>query len=269
MVCLLAKQEDMQITNIIGYLSTTFNDPVGLLRMMTTSNSILSGSRALEFFVPGYVSEDSDWDFFVPGIENGAHLHMAGFLSDLGVKWVRSHESSSESKYGNGQFFVLSGVMRIVGGSRENVRKVTVQLIWKSGMTAFECVLLFHSSIVQCVLTGFCAFCMYKEETLKRRSYHWSSNDRCVEESGSSRMVSKYVTRGTEYAPYPVSTKTRYVGDDNTLIVGFPVEVIGGSDLSLSLLLERLRYLKWVETNTENNCRTVRVVSSEEGERVI
>jgi hypothetical protein len=46
----------------------------------------LSGSRSLDFFVPGSTTENSDWDFYVPNDS----MHVSAFLADMeniGVMW--------------------------------------------------------------------------------------------------------------------------------------------------------------------------------------
>lgn len=37
-----------------------------LFKVMATHNALLSGSRALDYFIPGSTTESSDWDFYVP-----------------------------------------------------------------------------------------------------------------------------------------------------------------------------------------------------------
>lgn len=48
----------------VGPFSQTRN----LLQVMATHGAVLSGSRALEYFVPGSITGASDWDFFVPSV---------------------------------------------------------------------------------------------------------------------------------------------------------------------------------------------------------
>ncbi|KAK6441751.1 hypothetical protein LTR95_002004 [Oleoguttula sp. CCFEE 5521] len=50
--------------DILEYLGEYFLQPEALLRGMASSCTIISGSRALEFFAPGSSSPDSDWDFY-------------------------------------------------------------------------------------------------------------------------------------------------------------------------------------------------------------
>ena len=46
--------------------SGPFANAEQLLCAMSQHHCILSGSRALEFFVPGSCLSDSDWDFYMP-----------------------------------------------------------------------------------------------------------------------------------------------------------------------------------------------------------
>jgi hypothetical protein len=50
------------------YLKQTgyFQDVDQLLRVMWGNDAVLSGSRALDWFVPGSAEKSSDWDFYVP-----------------------------------------------------------------------------------------------------------------------------------------------------------------------------------------------------------
>jgi hypothetical protein len=68
------------------YLSSTFLYPVSLIAEMADNGCCLSGSRALEFFVPGSIEENSDWDFFVNGYASCV-TRMMKALQDSGVKW--------------------------------------------------------------------------------------------------------------------------------------------------------------------------------------
>lgn len=52
-----------------------------LLEVMATHNAVLSGSRALEYFIPGSTTESSDWDFYVPSTPS----------SVMGVKMALEH----------------------------------------------------------------------------------------------------------------------------------------------------------------------------------
>lgn len=53
---------------------------------MFDSGCIISGSRALDFFVPGSATVDSDWDFYIPGYKESV-ADMVHALSASGVTW--------------------------------------------------------------------------------------------------------------------------------------------------------------------------------------
>ncbi|KAK3698116.1 hypothetical protein LTR37_017074 [Vermiconidia calcicola] len=72
--------------NIIDYFGKSFSDPQSLIAGMAKNNCLLSGSRALEYFVPGSCATTSDWDFYTYSsiyCIGGALL----MLRDSGVVW--------------------------------------------------------------------------------------------------------------------------------------------------------------------------------------
>lgn len=70
----------------VRYLSNTFRYPLTLLSAMFDSGCILSGSRALEYFIPGSCRPESDWDFYVPGYKESV-TDMVKALGICGVSW--------------------------------------------------------------------------------------------------------------------------------------------------------------------------------------
>lgn len=73
-------------SSVLDHFRTAFFDPELLIKGMAKNNFILSGSRALDYFVPGSASPESDWDFYIPNNE----ACIAGALSVLekgGVIW--------------------------------------------------------------------------------------------------------------------------------------------------------------------------------------
>jgi hypothetical protein len=69
-----------------NYLRPHFKYPEVLLATMADTGSLLSGSRALNFFKPGSCGPDSDWDFYVPGCE-GSVARMMSALILCGIKF--------------------------------------------------------------------------------------------------------------------------------------------------------------------------------------
>jgi hypothetical protein len=79
------------------YLSAHFGDGTKLLEAMSKYYVYISGSRSLEFFDKGHVSDDSDWDMYVstwPGHITG----MMRVLEELGVTWMSPREELAELK---------------------------------------------------------------------------------------------------------------------------------------------------------------------------
>lgn len=70
----------------VAYLSSTFKHPLTLLSTMFDTGCVISGSRALDFFVPGSARPESDWDFYVPGYKESV-ADMVNALGICGVSW--------------------------------------------------------------------------------------------------------------------------------------------------------------------------------------
>ncbi|KAK3938278.1 hypothetical protein QBC46DRAFT_227114, partial [Diplogelasinospora grovesii] len=71
----------------VVYLSSAFSYCISLIAAMADYGCVLSGSRALNFFVPGSVDETSDWDFYVNGYTSCV-VGMMNALEVSGVKWA-------------------------------------------------------------------------------------------------------------------------------------------------------------------------------------
>lgn len=72
--------------NPLAYFSTTFKHPATLMSAMFDSGCLLSGLRALEFFIPGSAQPDANWDFYVSGYKESV-ADMVNALSICGVTW--------------------------------------------------------------------------------------------------------------------------------------------------------------------------------------
>jgi len=68
------------------YLHNTFRYPDSILGSMTKSSTIISGSRALEYFLPGSTDMSSAWDFYT--ISSMSNIdEMVSSLQQSGVIW--------------------------------------------------------------------------------------------------------------------------------------------------------------------------------------
>lgn len=77
--------------SIVRYLSPHFPNPRTLLESMLFSDVYLSGSRALDYFVPGSTSNDSDWDFYV-GSDSTKIYSFMQFMESIGTRWITAAE---------------------------------------------------------------------------------------------------------------------------------------------------------------------------------
>ncbi|KAH6868985.1 hypothetical protein B0T10DRAFT_595985 [Thelonectria olida] len=64
-----------------------------LLEVMATHGAVLSGSRALEYFVPGSCTHKSDWDFYVPSVPCSVTavknaLEQSGVMFESTLAWA-------------------------------------------------------------------------------------------------------------------------------------------------------------------------------------
>lgn len=68
------------------YLQHKFGKSDELLEAMSKATAYLSGSQAVDFFVPGSSKPTSDWDFYVP-YHVGTITSFMCKLEDMGVSW--------------------------------------------------------------------------------------------------------------------------------------------------------------------------------------
>jgi hypothetical protein len=69
------------------YLGQHFSDSQGLLKCMLINDIYISGSRALDYFVPGSTDENSDWDFYT-GTDNNQVFRFMEFMKSIGIIWL-------------------------------------------------------------------------------------------------------------------------------------------------------------------------------------
>lgn len=138
--------------NIQRYLLELTANPYNLLCTMLLTNTFLVGSRALEFFKPGVVTCESDWDFVCCGsfVQRRAFLE---YMVHQGLKINKEHGELSDTGY-PGSVFTIEG--RFPAPSRTH----TVQLISVSYVNELDVIARHHSSILWCFITGAEAVCV-------------------------------------------------------------------------------------------------------------
>lgn len=106
----MVNSEFGRLAGPLFYFEQTFNHPVTLMSAMFDTGCILSGSRALEYFVPGSISPHSDWDFYVPGYKESVY-DMVNALGRCGVVWHLEADEITKSLLSDG--FAIVGTRQM------------------------------------------------------------------------------------------------------------------------------------------------------------
>lgn len=244
--CLVHSISKEEIKSIIRYrqnpmllLKRLVDEPEVLLLGMGFAGVLLSGSQATEYFYPGIVSKGSDWDFYCPSSYILVHKFET-FMEGMGVKWIRRIDANED--IGNRDGNPYYNLDTTIGKVKHNNVVHTVQLIRdsKRNGNAFNLIVQFHSSIVQCFISAYGAVCMYSNLTMRGRSIAWDSRVGSSEEKENGQKArSKYISRGIKYTSYEwymnveqdiqnhyisidiVDTIQRKIGDDRSRVIPF------------------------------------------------
>lgn len=134
--------------NPVVYLSSTFSNPLSLIAEMADNGCVLSGSRALEFFVPCSTEEGSDWDFYVNGYTSCV-VNMIRALEESGVEWdlledrtkefLRGDEKSMKIKVGEVQNIESWAASDLIGtiNIEDEVGRLLLS-IWDAQLATFD-----------------------------------------------------------------------------------------------------------------------------------
>ncbi|KAL3440016.1 hypothetical protein BJX65DRAFT_315185 [Aspergillus insuetus] len=243
----------------LAYLGTTFEDPHTLLHVMTLTDTIISGSRAVEYFTPGIIDAGSDWDFYIVGALPNINV-MSRYLEKIGVAWQKDTEKTPRPAFVEypGSFTVRRGILHSKGG---NAKCVPIQLIWSADNTPMENVLRFHSSAVQCFISGLGAGALYYDLLMRGETYHWNGNERTKREDiptyGKSSATLKYSRRGLEYIDYlfdgnPEINIVSVRGERNGYYVSFADYVMYINDEFKDFTKTQLSNIEWDEMSYTN-----------------
>ena len=159
--------------NPLLFLGKLFEDPERLLDLLRCTGAVITGSTALEYFCPGALVAGSDVDFYCP-LDIQTVALFTYHLSLMGVEWATLGSSEKEflDYYAMG-FKLLKGTLRHKG------QIIDVQCIWSASQhrTASSNIFHFHSTLVQCFISGFAAVSLYDKYTLAKQGIHWTAND--------------------------------------------------------------------------------------------
>lgn len=159
--------------NPLLFLGELFKDPEWLLDVMRCTGTVITGSRATEYFCPGACVAGSDVDFYCPSDIQTVAL-FTEYLSLMGVKWDTIGSSKEEFL----DYFAM-GFKLLKGTLCHRGRIIDIQCIWSASQrrTATSNIFHFHSTPVQCFISGFAAVSLYDKYTLAKQAIHWTAND--------------------------------------------------------------------------------------------
>lgn len=227
--------------NPITLLGKLVPEPEELRNMMHVCDVVLVGARAVNYFWPSTSLTDSDWEFIThPHVSHW--LKFAAYLVSIGVEFDMPSEIEDSFATDGSDTSALeqdhhSEVKVLCGTLWHKGRRQRVQLAahpeYPSQQSSIQKVLQSHSSIDQCLITGFGAISMYAQQTTNGQSHVWSVGD-CHDNGPrvrAQRQVDRHIDGGIEYIrsrshmtskssriPEP---KLRQLGDAGTLIIPF------------------------------------------------
>jgi hypothetical protein len=227
------------------YLRSLVEDTQLLRKRMWETDTLLSGSRGAGFFYPDAYTDSSDWDFL-------CHTHkvveFAVGLMRMGAVWQTS-ELGSVPCYGS---------MSVLKGELNGFK---VQLIFKRSGTPLDIVCGFHSSLVQCFISGVAAVSMYHDISKRGISIKWDNNGNVTNAKSSHTWQEKYISRGFKVeSPLEVDANvfpggiglnfcTRVVSDPGSLVLDFKEYTDFGKEnnIAIQVDIEQTRRIRWRE----------------------
>ena len=209
-----------------------------MLVCMIWTNTVLGGSRALDYFVPGMCFSDSDWNFYCVGSMKQYHNLISFFIS-LGGAWDNSYVRGS----------LQTGTYRTYYIS---INRQRVALSWvvdlHTSLTAIEVVNRLSPSILACYISGVNAVCVDPHMARQKLSVlRHPRQNQYTRQYMEGDMIQKYERRGVSFLPATeylkrlnLITHPYYVGDEtlNYTKPGDPTDYTSNTSLSSHHLLE-------------------------------
>lgn len=203
-------------------------NPPALLMAMHDCEVLLVGSRAAKYFYPRLETSESDWDFLTH--PHALHwLKFAVYLSSIGTTW-----EFPDWLEGDDEPPPIYESHTLCGTVERNGKRHKLHLIahFDNQVSSTHLMLDFHSSFVQCFISGFGAVSMYGNLTAAGCSRAWEPKDWFCEylRQANQEAVDKYVRRGIKYVarselPAPPHIlpvpRSRYLGDSLSVCISF------------------------------------------------
>ncbi|KAL9122211.1 MAG: hypothetical protein Q9187_001228 [Circinaria calcarea] len=198
--------------NIRAYLSAVTDFPDALATIMMHTDVILSGSIALNYFVPGSAIESSDLDF-VSGMNNDLSEVFMTATTRIGFIWCT--RARYNDKYAQGAAHKVH-----TGRVKAHGKTYNIHMISSVFDTAYDHVMQHDLSIVRCFISASCAVSVHHSTTSKM--VYWI--DRHPNLSTCTRMA-KYESRGFKFLPTHRKCSSRLIKrniiDASSMIITF------------------------------------------------
>jgi hypothetical protein len=216
-------------------------NPEQFRSMMHDCDVVLTGSRAVGFFCPSAGMANAEWKFVThPHVSHW--LKFAAYLVSIGVKFdfstgiggirstATSDESGSEQEH-HSVVKTLSGTLMCKG--RHHRIQLAAHLEHPRQQSSIQQALRLHSSIDQCLITGFGAVCMYAQQTTAGQSHIWrvGDSDDSALRVKDQKQIDNYIQMGIDYTqprshvalnPHRIpEPKLRKLGDAGSLCISF------------------------------------------------
>lgn len=172
----------------VRIFSNLTSKPEDFIHALVSTNSILSGSRVVDYFRPGSCTEESDYDFYSIGEANkewmNTHYAMSevkisgnawklyNTLTQLGVEWTTQEDDHNRNEYEGFTLTLFKGLSKEYRNKRYNIQLLVVE-----SATALDAILRFHSTTVQCFINGYAAVHMYGKMLCNDQAIVWHNNN--------------------------------------------------------------------------------------------
>lgn len=207
--------------------------------MMHDCDVVLTGSRAVGFFCPSAGTANADWRFVThPHVSHW--LKFAAYLVSIGVKFDFSTgiEDIKSTSDGSGSEREHHSAVKTLSGTlirkgRHHRIQLAAHLEHPRQQSSIQQTLQLHSSIDQCLITGFGAVCMYAQQTTVGQSHIWrvGHSDDSALRVKDQKQIDSYIKMGIDYTqprshvalnPHQVpEPKLRKLGDAGSLCISF------------------------------------------------
>ncbi|KAF6747329.1 hypothetical protein DFP72DRAFT_1149371 [Ephemerocybe angulata] len=175
-------------------------DAEGFLDKMAETNTVLSGSGALEIILPGTCTP-GDLDFYCPRDEGRA---LAFYLEENGFKKYDFEGTSIERRRKEGEddhepYDNRNGIKSVIR-LRHATHKSKIHIIESVSLSPLVPLFFFHSTVVMNFVSATAAVCFYPELTFHRQgllNFSWSGAD-----LKNRTAVQKYEERGFQILEY-------------------------------------------------------------------